>query len=101
MKEIEDRLRSIVSSLDDLNDILVKSKSNNDNISDTMLFKNIEDGILNSIDNANNKQLNYIMDGYRFKFYTEYNKDKELLRSRINGVLREKKLNKVLKDEKN
>ena len=96
MNELESKLTSMIESLDELTKVLNKSKSNKEDISMTMLYKKIEDGIFDIIHNANQYQLNMIMNSYRFKFYTEFNTDKELLRSEIQKRLRENKLQKIL-----
>lgn len=96
MNELESKLTSMIESLDELTKVLSKSKSNREDVSMTMLYKNIEDGILNKIHDANEHQLNVMMNSYRFKFYTEFNTDKELLRNEIQKRLRENKLEKLL-----
>jgi 3-dehydroquinate dehydratase len=97
MNELESKLTSMIESLGELTKVLSKSKSNKEDISMTMLYKNIEDGILEKIHDANQHQLNHMMNSYRFRFYTEFNTDKELLRNEIQKRLRDKKLETLLK----
>lgn len=97
MNELESKLTSMIESLGELNKVLSKSKSNKEDISMTILYKNIEDGILEKIHDANQHQLNHMMNSYRFRFYTEFNTDKELLRNEIQKRLRDKKLETLLK----
>ena len=96
MNELESKLSSMIESLDELTKVLSKSKSNKEDISMTMLYKNIEDGIFDKIHDANQHQLNMMMNSYKFRFYTEFNTDKELLRNEIQKRLRENKLQKIL-----
>lgn len=94
--ELEVRLESMIETLQEMQDVLSKSQSNREGLDMTILYKNIEDGILDNIQNANNKQLNHIINDYRFRYYTDFNTDKELLRSEITKRLRDSKLNKIL-----
>jgi 3-dehydroquinate dehydratase len=94
--ELEVRLESMIETLQEMQDVLSKSQSNRESVDMTILYKNIEDGILDNIQNANNKQLNHIINDYRFRYYTDFNTDKELLRSEITKRLRDIKLNKIL-----
>jgi 3-dehydroquinate dehydratase len=95
MNELESKLSSMIESLDELTKVLNKSKSNKEDVSMTVLYKKIEDGILDKIHNANQHQLNMMMNSYRFKYYTEFNTDKELLRNEIQKRLRDKKLKEL------
>jgi RNase adaptor protein for sRNA GlmZ degradation len=95
MDELESKLSSMIESLDELTKVLNKSKSNREDVSMTMLYKNIEDGILDKIHDANQHQLNIMMNSYRFKYYTEFNTDKELLRNEIQKRLRDNKLKEL------
>jgi 3-dehydroquinate dehydratase len=95
MNELESKLSSMIESLDELTKVLNKSKSNREDVSMTMLYKNIEDGILDKIHDANQHQLNIMMNSYRFKYYTEFNTDKELLRNEIQKRLRDNKLKEL------
>jgi 3-dehydroquinate dehydratase len=95
MNQLESKLSSMIESLDELTKVLNKSKSNREDVSMTMLYKNIEDGILDKIHDANQHQLNMMMNSYRFKYYTEFNTDKELLRNEIQKRLRDKKLKEL------
>ena len=94
--KLEIKLESMIESLHDMQELLNRSKSNNESIESTIFNKKIEDGILSNIQNANNKQLRFMIDNFRFKYYTEFNTDKDLLRVKITSALREDKLNKIL-----
>jgi hypothetical protein len=96
MNELESKLSSMIDTLEELNKVLSKSKSNREDVSMTMLYKNIEDGILDKIHDANQYQLNHMINSYRFKYYIDFNTDKELLRNEIQKRLRENKLQKIL-----
>jgi 3-dehydroquinate dehydratase len=93
MNELTKKLESIIETLEEMESVLNKSNSNRESVSMSILFKNIEDGILDNIHNANNKQLNHIIHNYTFRYYTEYNTDKDLLKSEINKRTRDIKLN--------
>ncbi len=97
MNELESKLSTMIESLEELSNVLNKSKSNREDVSMTMLSKNIEDGILDKIHDANQHQLNHMMNSYRFRFYTEFNTDKELLRNEIQKRIRDNKLETLLK----
>ena len=96
MNELTTTLDSMIKSLEEMNDILSKSEKSKESVSMTTLYKNIEDGILDKINFANTKQLSHIMNSYRFKYYVEYNTDKDLLKAEITKRLRNSKLNKIL-----
>ena len=96
MNELESKLTSMIDQLEDLTKILNKSKSNREDVSMTMLYKNIEDGIFDNIHCANQHQLDHMINSYRFRFYTEFNTDKELLKNEIQKRIRDKKLEKLV-----
>ena len=85
-------LKSLVDQLSDLNDIQQRSIETGRGSADTMVHKAVEDGILDKIYDANKYQLNFILTQYYFRYYTEYNKDRELLRKEVQRRLRDKKL---------
>ena len=85
-------LKSLVEQLGELNDINQKSIESGRGSADTMVYKAMEDGILDKIYNANTNQLTFILESYHFHYYTEYNKDRGLLRREVQRRLRDKKL---------
>ena len=85
-------LKSLVGQLSDLNDIQQKSIESGRGSADTMVHKAMEDGILDKIYDANKNQLTFILENYNFHYYTEYNKDRVLLRREVQRRLRDKKL---------
>lgn len=93
---LSDKLKSMIKSLEEMTDILNKSVDTNEHVSRVNLSKRIEDGILDNIHNADNHQLNHILNSYQFRYYTDFNKNKELLKSEITKRLRDNKLNKIL-----
>lgn len=93
---LSDKLKSMIKSLEEMTDILNKSVDTNEHVSRVNLSKRIEDGILDNIHNADNHQLNHILNSYQFRYYTDFNKNKELLKREINKRLRSYKLNKLL-----
>lgn len=96
MNTEEEKLLNLIATLDEMLLVLSKSNCNNDGLAINMLYKKIEDGILDNIHNSNQHQLNAIMNAYNFRFYTDFNKDRELLRNEITKRLRANKLNKIL-----
>jgi 3-dehydroquinate dehydratase len=95
MNNLVKDLENCVQTLENLNTILKGSKSSGRSYVETEVNKKIEDGILDSIHNANSHQLSVILNGgYRFRFYTELN-DKEKLRSEVQKRLRDKKLKEL------
>lgn len=94
--ELTTRLNSMINTLEEMHDILSKSGKTNQSIDMTLFYKNIEDGILDKIDCANTGQLSHIMNSYRFRYYTEYNTDKDLLKAEITRRIRDKRLNKII-----
>jgi hypothetical protein len=85
-------LKSLVDQLGELNDIQQKSIESGRGSADTMVHKAMEDGILDRIYDANSNQLTFILESYRFQYYTEFNKDRSLLRREVQRRLRDRKL---------
>ena len=96
MNEINNKLESMIKTLEEMTEVLDKSVSSKEHVSSIMLSKKIEDGLLDNIHNANESQLDHIISNYRFRYYTDYNTDKDLLKSEIVKRLRDIKLNKIL-----
>lgn len=94
MSELEDKLKGLIDTVQEMNTILTKSREIGETTAMTILYKNIEDGIFNKIQNANEYQLKKIM-SYNFRYYKEYNTDKEALSREIKKRIREDKLNKL------
>jgi hypothetical protein len=87
-------LESCVKSLENIIEITKRKGSRS--YSECETFKKIEDGILDSIHNANDHQLNVLLKGgYKFRYYTELN-NKETIRLEIQRRIREIKLNQIL-----
>jgi hypothetical protein len=96
MNEFNNKLESMIKTLEEMTEVLDKSVSSKEHVSSVMLSKKIEDGLLDNIHNANESQLNHMISNYRFRYYTDYNTDKDLLKSEIVKRLRDIKLNKIL-----
>jgi 3-dehydroquinate dehydratase len=96
INKFNNKLESVIKTLEEMTEVLNKSVSSKEHVSSVMLSKKIEDGLLDNIHNANESQLNNIISNYRFRYYTEYNTDKDLLKSEITKRLRDNKLNKIL-----
>jgi len=96
MNEFNNKLESMIKTLEEMTEVLDKSVSSKEHVSSIMLSKKIEDGLLDNIHNANESQLNHMISNYRFRYYTDYNTDKDLLKSEIVKRLRDIKLNKIL-----
>jgi hypothetical protein len=87
-------LENLSNKLEEMKEIA--KKSHNGDYLRVDVDKKIEDGILDSIHNANPHQLNHILNGgYIFRFYTELN-DKESLRNEVQRRLRDNKLNSLI-----
>lgn len=87
-------LETCVKTLENIMEITKRKGSRS--YSECETFKKIEDGILDSIHNANTHQLNVILNGgYKFRYYTELNK-KETIQSEVQRRIRESRLNQIL-----
>ena len=95
-EELELHLDNIIQNMKEMTDILKRSKDNYESVGDTRFNKGVEDGILDNMINADEKQFNTIMTAYKFRYYREFNTDKELLRNEVTRRIREKKLNKLI-----
>lgn len=95
MNDLNSKLESMINSLQEMSDILSKS-GNKEDISMNILYKEIEDGILDRIHTASEYQLNHIMNTYYFKYYNDFNTDKDLLKRVINQKLRNKKIESLI-----
>jgi hypothetical protein len=93
---LEKELEVLCENLTQINEILSKV-GGAQNYTKNLVYKGVEDGILDKIQNANAFQLNYIMNEYKFQYYTEFNSNRNLLRSEINKRLRDKKIDNLLK----
>ncbi len=97
--DLEKELEKLIQTCQDMTDVLKKSKETNpyahDNLAMNSFYKNCEDGILNNIDTANEYQLKRMM-SYHFRYYTEYNTDKELLKNKIKEIIRDNRINKII-----
>jgi hypothetical protein len=95
-EELEVHLENIIVNLQEMTDILNRSSYHRESVGDTRFYKGVEDGILDNMINADEKQFNTIMTAYKFRYYREFNTDKELLRSEVTRRIREKKLNRLI-----
>lgn len=91
MKEVIEKLQKLEKDILDLQDFAIRSKNFNSAIEATA-FKNIEDGIIKNLHKANKHQMHIMLNSYKFRYYTEFNDDKNL----IIKELRENKLNGIL-----
>lgn len=88
---IINRLEKLQKDILELQDFAVRSKNFASNI-EAATFKNIEEGIIENLHKANKYQLHMILNNYRFRYYTELNKDKNL----IIKELRDNKFKEIL-----
>lgn len=100
VKDVIEDLKSCIKTLENMTDILNKSNGNHSvskgDYLKAEINKKIEDGILDSIHNANNYQLNVLLNnGYRFSYYTELN-DMSKLKNEIQSRIRNNKLEQIL-----
>jgi len=88
---IINRLEKLQKDILELQDFTIRSKNFASNV-EAATFKNIEEGIIKNLHKANKHQLHMMLNNYRFRYYTEFNKDKNL----IIKELRENKLKEIL-----
>lgn len=82
-EELEVHLNNIIQNMKEMTDILKRSNDNYESVGDTRFYKVVEDGILDNMINVDEKQFNTIMTAYKFRYYREFNTDKELLRNEV------------------
>lgn len=94
MDELIKDLESCVDKINNLSEITSKSKNFIYGFLEAEVYKKMEDGLLDNIHKANDKQLNYMLN-HRFKYYIQFN-DGEILAKEITKRLREHKINEIL-----
>jgi len=90
-ESIINRLEQLQKDILELQDFTIRAKNFSSNI-EAATYKNIEEGIIKNLHKANRHQLHTILNSYRFRYYHEFNKDKNL----VVKELRENKLNEIL-----
>lgn len=95
-EELELHLDNMIQNMKDMTEIIKRSRDYYEDFATTRFNKSVEDGILDNMINADEKQFNTIMTAYKFRYYREFNTNKELLRSEVTRRIREKKLNKLI-----
>ena len=91
---IIERLEKLQKDILDLQDFVIRAKNFGSNI-EAAAFKNIEEGIVKNLHKANKEQLHKMLNGWKFRYYTEFNKDKSL----IVKELRDNRLKDILNGE--
>ena len=82
-KDICNDLNKCLDTISNMTDILNRSTNQDDYIK-LETYKKVEDGILDSIHNANNLQRNFLLKGgFKFRYYLELN-DTKVLQREIN-----------------
>jgi thermostable 8-oxoguanine DNA glycosylase len=94
MKDIIEKLEKLQKDVVDLQDFAIRSKNFSSNI-EAAAFKNIEEGIVKNLHKANKEQLRVMLNSWKFRYYTEFNKDKSL----IVKELRNNRLKSILNGE--
>lgn len=94
MNDIEQSLKNVISKLETLRCEYEKNEILSGRYS--ILNKKIEDGILDNMINANDRQYNNIIDNHMFKYYTNFNSDREALKNEVIKRKRDIKLNSIL-----
>ena len=94
-KDLILKLHSLSRELEDMKNI-IKNQNTNDlnNISTVLLYKKIEDGILDNIGNASESQIQSLY-SYKFIYYNHLN-DKNNLDKELKTILRNKKIDTIL-----
>ncbi len=97
-EELELHLDNMIQNMKEMTDILKRYNDNHrgESFGTVRFYKSVEDGILDNMINADEKQFNTIMKEYRFRYYKEFNTDKEALRNDVTRRIREKKLNDLI-----
>lgn len=84
-----------MESFDFINKILEETKIGcENNVSSCKIY---EDLILKNISMCTESQKNYIINGYTFIYYSRYNGDRSLIKTRILNEERTNKLKEILK----
>jgi UDP-2,3-diacylglucosamine pyrophosphatase LpxH len=65
-KEISEYTESMIEKLQEMKDVATRLQYTKTSYDITLVWKRIEDGIIDNIDNVNNNQLNIIMNNYKF-----------------------------------
>lgn len=90
---IIERLEKLQKDILNLQDFTIRSRNFSSKI-EAGVWKNVEEGIIKNLHKANKGQLLTILNNYRFRYYTEFNKDKSL----IIKELRDNKLKNILNE---
>lgn len=96
MSELEQKLKDMLDTVVGLQEVLVKSKEIHEDVHITTFYKKMEDGILDKIADANDYQKRVILESFKFRYYTEFNKDKDLLKRVMTEKIRGSKLEELL-----
>lgn len=90
MEEVIENLKRLEKDILELKDFTIRSKNFGSGV-EAAAFKNIEEGIIKNLHKANKEQLHSILNNYKFRYYHEFNSDKNL----IIKEFRDNKLNQV------
>lgn len=97
-EELEQKLKNMLDTVVEMKEVLIKSKEIHEDVPMTTFYKKMEDGILDKIGTANDYQKKVILESYKFRYYTTFNTDKDLLKRVITEKIRGSKLEELLND---
>jgi len=95
MEELANKLNGLISQMENITNITKVSKETGKSFIEISVWKKVEDGILDNIQNASPEQIEMLINNRKFQYYIELNK-KENLKSEITKRLRNYKLNEIL-----
>lgn len=89
-EELLELLENLIGKVNDLKDFHIRSKNFSSKV-EAEVWKNVEKGILDNLHKANDHQRNVIFNSYKFRYYSELNDRKILLKE-----VRDNKLKQLL-----
>lgn len=81
-KEIKE-LEKLVEKLEDVLSIRIRKQKTGLSEDELVLNKRIEDGLFNNIKNTNDYQIEFLLNKFAFRYYFEYNENRNLVKERI------------------
>ena len=94
MGEINDDIKELSDSVDEL-ELILEAKKKGGDISQLLTWKKIEDGMIDAFDIMSEEQERLLLRNFTFRWYDELN-DENTLKERIKKARRSNKLNDIL-----
>ncbi len=106
MKELKKLLEKLSEQIKEMTEVVeISKKFPKCDINDMILQKRIEDGFLKNLHNANEKQLIFMRDSYRWSYYREdksFGKPEKRVENTINQMIlikkREQKFKRIMEE---